>query len=87
MKKAMYFTWLLKQEREIVDLTIGKCKMEFTDIKLVALFNTFSIDAVALEFDAVGRVEIFDVISAIFKDNRTMLARNIAVANDEIGEL
>ena len=61
--------------------------MEFTDIELIAFFNAFAVDAVALEFDAVGRIEIFDVISAVFKDNRTMLAGDIAVAYDEIGEL
>ena len=68
-------------------LIVCKCEMEFTNIELVTFFNAFGIDAMALELNAVGGIEVFDVISAILIDDGTVFSRNIAIPNDEIREL
>ena len=73
--------------RYVSKLSISKCELEFTNIKLIAFFDSLGIDSISLEFDAVGGIEVFDVILAIFEEDGAVFTGNIAVANDEVGEL
>jgi hypothetical protein len=61
--------------------------VEFADVELVAFFDAFCIDAVAFVFNAVCGIEILNIIRAIFEDHGAVFSRNIAIADDEIGQL
>lgn len=61
--------------------------MELADIKLIAFVDTFGVNTSAFVFDAVCGIEVFDVVGTVFEDDGAMFTRDIAVADDEIGEL
>ena len=66
---------------------ISERELEFADIKYVAFVNAFGIDALSLVFNAVGGIEVLDVIGAAFVYNGAVFSRDIAVSDDEIGQL
>lgn len=65
----------------------GKCKIELTDVELIAFFNFFGIDLFAVIFDAVCGAQIFDVVGTTFVNDGTMFTGDVAVADDEVGDL
>ena len=70
-----------------LDWFIGEGEIEFADVELIAFVDAFCVDAVASVFDAVCRVEIFHVVGAAFIDNGAVFARDVAVTDNEVGQL
>ena len=68
-------------------LPIRKREIEIANVELIAFVDALRIDAIALVFDAIRRIEVFDIVGTVFKYNGAMLSRNIGIADDEIGEL
>jgi hypothetical protein len=68
-------------------LSVGEAQLVVTQIEGIALFHPLVLDALAVELDAVGGIEVFDVPAAAPEDHGAVLAGDVAVADGEIGLL
>ena len=66
---------------------VAKPKLVIAQVEDVAFVDLLRFDAVAAVFDAVGRAQIFDVVVPVMEDHGAVFARDVTIADREVGLL
>ena len=63
---------------------VRKAQLVIAEIEGVAIFDLLGFDAIATEFDAVCRAEIFNIVATVMENHRAVFAGDVAIADREV---